>query len=226
MSEDVESVRKLTEAFERTTRELREIARDLVGPAANELGQLFADRIRIYRITSTLRAAQEAKRQIIASGIIQKQVSLKVLVPALEGASLEEDEDLISRWAGLIATAATTGQTIPAFAEILRQLTPEEARMLDFIYQNNIPIPVIDTARGVERKGLQETCEVYGENYLVRIQNLDRLGLVVRIASDGFDTMGGQGWDNAVHIGLTALGEAFVRACRGPGKAVAEHGRE
>ncbi len=226
MSGEVEGVGKLAEALERTTQELREIARDLVGPAAKEVGQLFADRIRLYRISSTLRAAQEAKRQIAASGITQKPVSLKVLVPALEGASLEEDEDLISRWAGLIASAATTGETIPAFADILRQLTPEEARMLDFIYQRAIPMPVIDSARGVERKGLQETCEVYGENYLVRIQNLDRLGLVVRISTEGFNTMGGQGWDNAVHIGLTALGEAFVRACRGPGKAMPERGQE
>jgi hypothetical protein len=47
---------------------------------------------------------------------------------------LEEDDDLRAKWAALLANAATAEQgdyILPAYAEILRQLTPVQAKMLD-----------------------------------------------------------------------------------------------
>ncbi len=220
MAEDLIGLGKIAEAAERATREMRELVQEFLSPIARESGEYFADRVRFARATRAKQALEIAKGQVTASGMEQKPIEPKILAPALEGASLEEDDDLTARWAGLIATAATTGETLPAFADILRQLTPEEARLLDFVYAMAKPHPVIDTAVGVERKALREVSALDEEAFTVRLQNLSRLGLIVRSASGGFPTMAGDGWDTATDIGLTFMGRAFVRACRGPEKLV------
>ena len=52
----------------------------------------------------------------------------------LEGASLEDDEDIQKGWAALLADAANADGKVevkPTFLEILKQLSASEARLLD-----------------------------------------------------------------------------------------------
>lgn len=220
MAEDLTGVGKVAEAAERGTREMRELVRDFLGPAAAEVGQYLADKVRIYRFNAVLRALRKAKEKIASSGVDAHPIDLKRLIPMLEGASLEEDEDLVSRWAGLIASTATHGDTIPAFADILKQLSPEEARMLDYIFDNAAPIPVVsEQDPGVDKTALHGASGLDQEPFLVRVQNLHRLELIVQLTTGGLEPVRGfRGWGPKGHVGLTALGEAFVSACRGPAK--------
>ena len=121
----------------------------------------------------------------------------------------------------MIASAATTGETLPSFADILRQLTPEEARLLELVYRNE---KAFGGGLGVERAHAQQECKLSDDAFLVRAQNLDRLGLLIKLSSMGMDQVRGKGWGAAYHIGLTALGAAFVRACRGPAQLAVEGG--
>ena len=64
---------------------------------------------------------------------------IKLLFPLLEGASLEENEDLHTMWAALLANAAATDDTNrvrPGFIASLRQLSPDEALILTYIYDH------------------------------------------------------------------------------------------
>lgn len=218
MTEDVTGAGKLAEAAERGTREIRELVRDFLGPPAAEAGQYLADKVRIYRFNAAIRALQSAKKKIAESGLDAHPIDLKRLIPMLEGASLEEDDDLVSRWAGLIASAATLGDTLPAFADILRQLSPEEARMLDFMFDNAAQVlGLAEPALAVEKANLQKASGLSQERFIVRIQNLHRLELIVQLTTGGMEPVRGfRGWGHLGHVGLTALGEAFVKACRGP----------
>ena len=108
---DLVGIEKTAEAVERLTRELRQGAHSLVGPAVEALGQHFAARVHIFLIPKAIRAVQIANEQIARSGLHTHRIDLKRLIPMLEGASLEEDEDLASKWAGLIASAATGSDT-------------------------------------------------------------------------------------------------------------------
>ena len=59
-------------------------------------------------------------------------------MPILEKGSLEEDDVLQKRWARLLAQAATDPDTVtPAFASILAELSPTEARILTDWYHRN-----------------------------------------------------------------------------------------
>lgn len=219
MVDDLVGLGKIADAAERGTRELRELVRDLLKPAAHELGECFADRIRLYREKAAMTALQEAMTQIKASGLDKKPLSVKDVVLLLEGASLEEDDYLVSKWAGLISSAATTGDTLPAFSDILRQLTPEEVRMLDYISDNAVDLHFWRDTVGVDKAVLQEKSGLALDRFIVRVQNLHRLELVVQLTTDGHEPVrGAAGWGANGHVGLTALGEAFVKACRGPEK--------
>jgi hypothetical protein len=224
MTGDLISLGKFAKAAERGTREFRELLRDFLSPAAVEAGQYLADQVRIFRFIAAIRAMLKAKEMIAKSGLDSHSIDLKRLIPLLEGASLEEDDDLVSRWAGLIASAATTSDTLPAFADILRQLTPEEARMLDFIFYNAADVPgLAGPAPGVDKADLQEASALSQEQFLVRVQNLHRLELIVQLTIGALEPVRGfRGWGHSGHVGLTALGEAFMRACRGPETVVAD----
>jgi len=217
--EDLAGIGKAAEAVERFTREARELLRDFLQPAVRESGEWLGDKVRIYRWRSLEKTLRQAQRQVEDSGFQRVPLSVKNTVLLLEGASLEEDDFLTTRWAGLIATAATAGEVLPAFADILRQLTPEEARIMDRLYENAPQTP----GRGIQhvenKEDLQRWIGLDDREFPLRIQNLNRLKLITEmIAIIGRDpTRGMEGRRETGPTGLTALGAAFVRACRGPG---------
>jgi hypothetical protein len=56
----------------------------------------------------------------------------RLFLPILEASSVESDESLQERWAGLLATASEQADSLsPSFIETLKQLTPSEARTLN-----------------------------------------------------------------------------------------------
>jgi hypothetical protein len=78
-------------------------------------------------------ARREAVR--ISGNLELKPVAPRLLFPILDSATLNEDEDLHARWAALLTNAATIDRRVlPSFSEILKQLTPDEARFLDRAY--------------------------------------------------------------------------------------------
>jgi hypothetical protein len=220
---------KIAEATERFTREIREVGGLIARPGAEVLGQYIAARLHISLLPRTLRALQEVNEKIERSGLHAHRIEPKRLIPLLEGAALEEDDDLASRWAGLIASAATGSDTLPAFADILGQLTPEEARMLDFMFDRAAKVlGFVEQYVGVDKAELRRASELSREQFLVRVQNLHRLELITQLSTGpGAEPVrGGAGWTDTGAAGLTALGEAFVRACRGPAKLVGVANRE
>jgi hypothetical protein len=88
---------------------LKDFANRLFGPAIDELGGILADPIKIYRFKRSVRLLEKVKRVCDENGFEPKAVPLKTLLPILENASLEDDEDLHDRWANLLANALSLG---------------------------------------------------------------------------------------------------------------------
>ncbi|MEM6868648.1 MAG: Abi-alpha family protein [Cyanobacteria bacterium P01_C01_bin.121] len=117
---------------------LEDFLNKLLGPAAEEAGQLLSDRIRYMRFKNSLHILEQAKREMDLRGIIPDTIPLKTLVPILEGASLEdEDENLQAKWANLLTSAASGDATHPSYPKILSELTSTEARILDHVYKTH-----------------------------------------------------------------------------------------
>jgi hypothetical protein len=151
------------------------------------------------------------------AGIEPRPVPPKLFLPILESASLEQDESLQERWAALLANAALPGRqpaVSAAFAEILKELSPSEVRLLDRLY-NAVCVQIAHRKlapnfwRGeVRSMGIREpgTSEDDAEAIVV-MGNLERLKLVSFLEEYVSHT---------TSASITPFGFEFVFACRKP----------
>jgi hypothetical protein len=123
---------------EALTKPAEEFLSKVAGTPGAEVGELLADRVRFRRFRNQLRIVEKAQKMLAEAGIEPGMVPLGVLAPLLDGASWEEDDSMSVRWASLLASAAIEDVSVPpSFPEILRQLRPIEARMLDLIFDRS-----------------------------------------------------------------------------------------
>jgi hypothetical protein len=120
-------------------------ARKLLEPFFSKLvgavGDGFADQIHDYfggrRAVNLAAVVKRAEERASENGLDPSTIPLKVIHPLLEAASLEENADLQSRWAALLANAADPERKrmVPtAFVTILKELTPGAVKFLDCLY--------------------------------------------------------------------------------------------
>ena len=113
------------------------IVKRMLGPAADEIAERVRDEIKLYRYGRQLSMLSKAEKLAKDAGFTPKAVPVKLLFGLLEGASLEENEDLHDRWAALLANAANPVATVPvrpSFMDTLKLLTPEAAKLLEAAY--------------------------------------------------------------------------------------------
>jgi len=122
-------------------------------------------------------------------------------------------EDGSGGWSALLANAASSDRVHPSYIEILKQLTPEDARLLDNLYEHT-------TAK---EKWLNEFLEAEDVEDGIPFQNLVRLGLIENTYEvDGMEVSVRSGHTPFVsgemdhNRWLTDFAIAFIRACRAP----------
>lgn len=106
------------------------LLRRLFGPAASEIGEVFADKVRAYRRDNFAKVLGKAEQKIGDEEL--EALPLRFSIPFAEKASLVEDDSLAEKWANLLASAATNfSDEHVAFINILARLSPSEAKLLD-----------------------------------------------------------------------------------------------
>lgn len=127
---------------------LTDVVKAMLGPATAEIAERFRDDIRLYRYGRQLECLKKAEKMAKDAGFTPKAAPIKLLFPLLEGASLEENEDLHTMWAALLANAASPNKAEmvrPGFITILKQMAPDEANLLKLTtttteeYVNSLP---------------------------------------------------------------------------------------
>jgi hypothetical protein len=195
----------------------------LLGPGADEIGLMLGERIKMYRLRKQIELFYEAKKMLTEAGIEPKQVNLKTLLPLMEGASLEDDISISSKWAALLANAATeNGDTIvePSFADVLKQLTSTQCLLLDLIYKQIKGERLKSQEWALEPVRLQRIQERIGLDYAPFqqcVENLLRLRLCSETRVRRFDSFSdsSKGFYN---VNPTLFGFAFYTACTAPKK--------
>ena len=113
----------------------------LAGPAADEMGLHLGERVRLYRFKNELKMLAKAEKMMADAGFSPKVLPIKLLLPLLEHAALEEDNDMQTRWAALLANAANPNEDVEVrslFPDTLNQLSPNEAKLLDAIFNKTL----------------------------------------------------------------------------------------
>jgi hypothetical protein len=224
----------------------------VVGAPIDEASGWLADEIRYHRFKRQLKVLEKAAERVRKAGLepaMGDRINLGVIVPLLEAASLtgdpvtggashgDPDDAMAERWAALLARAVTDPDGVPpSYPDILRQLTPREAALLDGIYKAGVdegaPLDTQDhlsvgttwlnayepyviaadlgwpeAAHWVERGGPNE---VDAARLQLTVENLLRL----RLIKEDYG-LGNVAIRPRQKVGFTPLGYDFVKACRG-----------
>lgn len=188
-----------------------DIVKRIIGPSADVIGQKLKERVE--------RCFDKAAQMTQDAGISPHAVPPKLLLPILQGAAVEEDEDLHTMWAALLANAATpNGQrrVRAGFIALLRSLSRDEALLLIWIFDQakseegyGEPVTVANLHFAYAELGFGS---VYGDNSLLRA-DVDELE---------FETcLNNLEWAKLICKGestyaLTRHGYQFVSVCRKP----------
>lgn len=105
----------------------------LITPAIEEVGLLVKDKIAFFRWKNQVDILITAKKYTEKHNIDPKTISLKLLVPLLDYAGLEESEYLKDKWALLLTNLVDSRQNITnqVFPYLLGQISIEEYRFLE-----------------------------------------------------------------------------------------------
>lgn len=106
------------------------------GGSVEQWAGLWEDKLRYRRWENQLALMQKAEEKMRALGLNGKchPLSLKIGVPLLEAASLEDDEYLRELWANLLINSVKHKDCLvhPAFIQVLQNLLPQEAKLLEY----------------------------------------------------------------------------------------------
>lgn len=104
-------------------------------PAAEEVGLLFRDRVSYWRALNLAKVLKKTESKLKGEF---RNISPKLILPIVEGASLEENEELQDLWAKLLSSALDPnfkGTIRSAYTDIIKQLEVVDVHILNAIYQ-------------------------------------------------------------------------------------------
>jgi hypothetical protein len=205
-----------------------ELVKDLVerilGPAADAKGQALKEWIEQRKQRGADRIF-EAAALLLDAGIEPQPVPGRILLPFLEHASLQDQPELQRKWAALLTNAATPGfqEILPGYVQILGQLTPVQAQILDWLHERRTPHyeNVGDLFPDTTRWQIQERFALDNKDYNILIGDLQRLQVIEPPPNMLGDESSQTTWTSPtlyLKVRFTPLGIAFIAACQPPAR--------
>ena len=193
MNEESKTIEEVAKASGKAIDAARELGRFLlkyVGGSLEQAMGIVEDKLKYLRWERQKRLQERANQFLAERGLSQpsRNVPLQVIIPLIQGGSLEEDDSLQDRWAALLVNAADASSDTEvrrAFISILEDLTPLDALLLEKIYSSTV-VPDVEAEiwttflpdHVTEKKPEQENLRP--PNHVeVSLANLARLGLII-----------------------------------------------
>jgi len=189
------------------------IAKFIDGPLKQGIG-IFQDKLTYMRWERQVRFIKRSEDLLNEVGISSptRPVPMKIAIPLIQAASLEEDDDLQDRWAKLLVNAgnANSGVVVKrSYISILEDLSPMDAKILEKICSVGLLDEVILTYKLPDEAVISQTNNFYAEpsrDVELSLSNLMRLGCITSPLY-----MGGK--LNLTEVQPTLLGCCLVKAC-------------
>jgi hypothetical protein len=121
-------------AIESAEKESAGFLKTVLGETGKGVASLIAVPLNTRLHANLIKAVVQAKHNLAAAGVTEKEVPLTIIHPMLQGASLEEDPSMQEIWGNMMANAAdprAPGFVEPSFSTILKDLTSREIKFLD-----------------------------------------------------------------------------------------------
>lgn len=219
----IEESAKAVQEVAKTSGQAIEAARDgltflaqLFGESLEQVARIVNNRLAFMAWKDRWRVVLKMRKFAIEHGLPEptRQVPPKLLLPLLENAAIEEDDELQDVWARMLVNAAdadSEAEVRRAYISILADCTSLDIRNLATLYQGGgygQPI-CAEFLPGEARPVSDAAAERHASSVEVErsLWNLRRLGLIAPVMAyaDGTDRM--------MNVHITALGIGFVEAC-------------
>jgi hypothetical protein len=123
--------------FDVVLQPINEALSNITGPSSKTIGRML-NAMLCTQMRNVVRVYGRAAEMLNSVGVPLAPVPLKLLKPILDGASTEEDEEVQEIWAALLANAgggAEPSTVSPAYPEILRQLSTNDAKVMKGLFE-------------------------------------------------------------------------------------------
>jgi hypothetical protein len=106
----------------------KEFLGKLISPTIEEVGLLISENVKFLRFKNQIRILLKAKDYVDKKKINLKEIPIKILVPLLEKASLEDDETMQDKWANMLVNLVDSQMNLQnqIFPYLLSQISIEE----------------------------------------------------------------------------------------------------
>ncbi len=213
------------------------VATELAKPSLKRAGEAIEHFLFGNKTEEKKAILKNAAAMLAEVGETPQKVPGRILFEVLEHGSWEEEPELQRKWAALLANAASStdaNKILPAFAELLRQLTPIQAQILDWMfdqaYDSTIGFP---SWPDFPRKDLETRFKLVPEDYALFISDMDRLQILegrrdttipphLAMTPEQMQALIIGRWDTREKYNLvsfTTLGIRFMFACTSPKRA-------
>ena len=191
------------------------IARFISGPIEQGMG-IFEDKLKYMRWERQLRLKRRAEQYLREIGLEEptRAVPMKIAIPLIQAASLEEDDELQDTWVRLLVNAGDSSRDLEVkrmYITILEDLASLEVEILNTIYSS----PDLRDGIGIWTHELPDTISLRGPKnsdtgptpeVQLAIANLIRVGCLAPSSSYGGDA-------SLEFIYPTHLGKKLYEAC-------------
>jgi hypothetical protein len=194
----------------------------VLGKPASELGELFADYVRGWRLLNLARTADKVEKTLQERGLPfeVKPLPTGVGLALIEATSREDAEDLQSLWANLLANHSDPSRSISIdkdIIEIVRQLTSADAVLLTFLGHQTLDINFA-LSGGFDCPRISDALDMEPSRVARSINSLWRLGCLLQLQA-GSQMLDGGGLrrvgptaDANVSYQPSPMGEAILEA--------------
>lgn len=113
----------------------------IFGPAATELGGILGDEFKVWKALNLNRLASKVNKIMDERGIIPEALQhlpFSVAYRAVEAASLEDDEDVLTLWAELLTNAMDPNNEAhvkKVYVDLLKSLSAVEVGLLNLLWE-------------------------------------------------------------------------------------------
>ena len=220
----------------------KEFIGKLVGPSIEELGLFLSDNVKFLRYKNQIRILLKAKSYVEKRNISTKEIPIKILVPLLEQASLEENEELQDKWAKMITNLvdSKTNFQNQVFPYLLGQISLDEFNGLqefrksekEFQYKKEILLEMEKKGnlnksdedifklkhdiKNAEQEGFWSSLKSYECSNLIRLGLIKELppNIIVEKDPEDGDYLYAEYDPEAFGYRITELGEMFIEVCQ------------
>ncbi len=197
MTDPTQAIEKAAEALSKAIDLLRDLApflRRVLGDSLESFGGILSDWASYFRYKNLLAIRDRVEAIHVKRNLQGKALPIppRYAIPLIEAASLEDDPDIRTLWANLIANA-TDPNTHLKLAKIhidtLKAFEPLDAAIMDHLYRNWAHTLMVPEEAPENADTISEALDCDPEEVKISLQNLYRLGCLIDTAGEAvFDT--------------------------------------